>query len=51
MDNLPTEILEEIFKNMSYEDINKCKKVCLRWRAIIKSFYKKLQGQTRSYML
>jgi len=37
MDNLPTEILEEIFKRMSYEDINQCKKVCLRWRTIIKS--------------
>jgi len=37
MDSLPTEILEEIFKHMSYEDIKQCKKVCLRWRAIIKS--------------
>jgi len=36
MDNLPTEILEEIFKHLSYEDINQCKQVCLRWRAIIK---------------
>jgi len=36
MDNLPTEILEEIFKHMSYEDIKQCKKVWLRWRAIIK---------------
>jgi len=31
MENLPTKIFEEIFKDMSYEDINQCKKVCLRW--------------------
>ena len=37
MENLPTEIIEEIFKKMSFEDIKNCEKVCRRWRTIIRN--------------
>ena len=38
MDNLPTEILEEIFRNLSFQDMLSCMSVCRRWRSIIRSF-------------
>ena len=46
MDNLPTEILEEVFKNLSFQDLLSCMNVCRRWRTIIRSMRKR-QGRAR----
>jgi len=46
MDNLPTEILEEIFKNMTFQDMLSCMNVCRRWRTIIRSMRNR-QGRAR----
>ena len=46
MENLQTEILEEIFKNVPFEDINHCKKVCLRWRRILDKRRSRTQLET-----
>jgi len=46
MDNLPTEILEEIFRNMTFQDLLSCMNVCRRWRTIIRSMRKR-QGRAR----
>ena len=46
MDNLPTEILEETFRNLSFQDMLSCMNVCRRWRTIIRSF-RNGQGRAR----
>ena len=46
MDNLPTEILEDIFRNMTFQDMLSCMNVCRRWRTIIRSMRNR-QGKAR----
>jgi len=46
MDNLPTEILEETFRNLSFQDMLSCMNVCRRWRTIIRSMRNR-QGRAR----
>jgi len=46
MDNLPTEILEETFRNLTFHDMLSFMNVCRRWRTIIRSFRSR-QGRAR----
>jgi len=46
MDNQPTEILEETFRNLSFQDMLSCMNVCPRWRTIIRSMRNR-QGRAR----
>jgi len=46
MDNLPIEILEEVFRNLSFQDLLSCMNVCRGWRTIIRSMRNR-QGRAR----
>ena len=40
IDNLPPEVLEIIFRQLSLRDIGNCSQTCLRWNQIIKALFK-----------
>ena len=40
IDNLPPEVLEIIFRQLSLRDIGNCSQTCLRWNQIIKALFR-----------